>query len=198
MYHQAVLTALGFRAYTGWAVAVAVVEKDGRLQLIERRRIPLLPAGLPTEVYHAATRLGGEEARSLIQGAVEAAVAEAGAAVANLVGAVKPAGAGLVVKRGPPPDPPRHARMSHTGCHAAEGELYRYALLRGIEGAGLAAMLVPEAEMIELAYAVLGLGERDLNAALLELGKSLGPPWTEREKSAALAAWLALAGASQA
>jgi hypothetical protein len=82
--------------------------------------------------------------------------------------------------------------MSHTGCHASEGELYRFALLRGIEATGLEATLVPEAEMKEMAYAVLGVGERDLNAALLALGSSVGPPWTEREKGAALAAWLAL------
>jgi hypothetical protein len=79
--------------------------------------------------------------------------------------------------------------MSHTGCHAAEGELFRHALLRALETAGLAFSMTPEGEIEDQAFSMLGPG---ISQRLAALGASIGPPWTQREKSAALVAWLAL------
>ncbi|HXH20720.1 MAG TPA: hypothetical protein VNN10_01735 [Dehalococcoidia bacterium] len=192
-------TALGLRAFTGWAVAVAVkVEEGGLLRVVERERVGLLPPTLPAQVYHVAQRLGPREARQLIEDVAAEACSAAEAAIRDLAGRAGDglAAAGLIVKRGPPPHPPTHARMSHTGWHAAEGELYRYALLRGIEAAALNATLVPEVEARDLAAAALDLRMHELNVRLSAMGAGLGPPWTDREKMAALAGWLALVGAA--
>jgi hypothetical protein len=69
---------------------------------------------------------------------------------------------------------------SHALIHTAEGELFRDALVWAARECGLP---------------VTGVREKGLNAAALKrldaLGKALGPPWTQDQKYATLAALMA-------
>jgi len=191
---------LGLRAFTGWAVAITLGGDPHAPRVLDRRRLVLQAPELPGEVYHVARRLESDAATRLIAQAIEASEDAALQAVTALVADLRATGpvrlAGLVVGRGPPRTPPLHARMSHSGLHAAEGELYRYTLLQAAAKAGFEVSIVVEADLATMAETALGLSAADLNSQLKRMGAEIGPPWTQREKSAALAAWIALAGGS--
>ena len=55
---------------------------------------------------------------------------------------------------------------------------------------------VKERELLERASAMLGKSDMELQSCLQKMGRELGPPWTQDEKYATLAAWLALAASS--
>ncbi len=191
--------AIGLRAFTGWAVAVALQSDRTHPRVLDRRRLALLPPDLPAEVYHAAHGLADGAAASLIRRTIEASEHSGLDALRSFLDDLRTGGpvgrAGIVVKRGPPLEPPTHARMAHAGLHASEGELYRFTILRSAEKLGLRLALVPEAYLAEdAAAAILGVAATQLRVSLRDIGSSIGPPWTSREKSTTLAAWLALSG----
>jgi hypothetical protein len=55
---------------------------------------------------------------------------------------------------------------------------------------------VRERDLYAHGAAALELTPEELQSRLGELGRSVGPPWRQDEKMAALVAWLSLAGAS--
>ena len=69
---------------------------------------------------------------------------------------------------------------SHALIHTAEGEFFRDVLITAAESCNLPVTRVREREI------------SDLQREIAELRKSLGPPWTQDEKLASLAAWQAL------
>jgi hypothetical protein len=78
------------------------------------------------------------------------------------------AGAGLLLSSSRPlPGELARVRASHALIHGAEGEMYRDVLRDGCMA---------------------------VQSRLAALGKPLGPPWTQDEKLASLAAWLVLRG----
>jgi hypothetical protein len=86
---------------------------------------------------------------------------------------------------------------SHALIHTAEGELFRDALRRATERCGLSVTEVRERELYERATLQLGPSSDALRERMAGLGQSIGPPWRQDEKHAALAAWIALDGASR-
>ena len=85
---------------------------------------------------------------------------------------------------------------SHAAMHAAEGEMYRQALIHASETCGLPLRTVRERELYEHGAAALGIPVDELRGQVAELGRAMGPPWGQDQKGAALAAWLALAAFS--
>jgi hypothetical protein len=81
---------------------------------------------------------------------------------------------------------------SHALIHAADGELFRGALVHGGRRCRLTAFTITERELLGVASKTLRITEDDLMARLTALGKPFGPPWSQDEKFAALMAWLAL------
>jgi hypothetical protein len=101
--------------------------------------------------------------------------------------------AGVVLGSGRAPTSVAGAVASHAGKHAAEGELFRQALIEGCTACGLAVTGIRERELHERAAALLHFEPDELRARTTELGRPLGPPWTKDHKDAALVAWIALA-----
>jgi hypothetical protein len=188
--------AFGLRAFTGWAIAITLGGDARQPRILDRRRISLQAEEVPAQFYHVGANQDSAAAASLISKAIETSEAAAGEALAalslDLEPGTRPNRAGLVVGRAPPARPPGHARLSHAGLHWAEGEAYRWTLLRAAENAGLTVTIVAESDLAGSAAEALGLSAGELNTRLVSLGAEIGPPWTQREKSAALAAWLAM------
>jgi hypothetical protein len=81
---------------------------------------------------------------------------------------------------------------SHALIHTAEGEFYRNALVEAGEHCGLTVKGAKERELFEIGAAQLHLSIKQLERCIAELGRPIGPPWTQDQKYAALAAWLTL------
>src|SRR5262249_46704682 len=86
----------------------------------------------------------------------------------------------------------RSILASHALIHTAEGEFFRKALVEAGEHCGLPIVGVKERELFERASAHFRMPAGALERRIAELGRSIGPPWTQDQKYAALVAWLAL------
>jgi hypothetical protein len=81
---------------------------------------------------------------------------------------------------------------SHALIHAAEGELFREVLIDGAHACGLALTTLPDKTALDAAAQRLRIPRAQLDAQLVALGKSVGPPWGQHQKEAAAAALVAL------
>jgi hypothetical protein len=81
---------------------------------------------------------------------------------------------------------------SHALIHAADGELFREALLHASKRCGSETFTAKESELLERAVHALHLQPNELGRRLTDLGHPLGSPWSRDEKFAALVAWLSL------
>ena len=82
---------------------------------------------------------------------------------------------------------------SHALIHTAEGEFFRAVVRNACEEAGLRVSPLPERELDERARKIFGDKASQIKQRVSGLGKRLGPPWTQDEKLASLAAILVLA-----
>ena len=175
---------IGVVARTGSAVAVALSGTAGTPQFAGRREIELVPPGLVAQPYHAAAGLDLAAAGQLI-GQVESAAENAAAAGLRALAATRPPGpvraVAVVVKAVSVPGDLAGILRSHAWMHAAEGVLYRQAVLAGAAGCGW------------ITYAVEQSGLPTAEQAINALGRVAGRPWRRLEKDAARAALAFLA-----
>jgi hypothetical protein len=189
---------IGFRAHTGWAVAVALAGPPAAPVVVDRRRLDLTDPEVPRQAFHAAADLDAGAAEALVERATRTAETLAEQAVRGLVGELRSAGhqvagAGIVLGGGRRLGTLAQVLASHAAMHAAEGELYREVLVHAAAACGLPVTGVPERDLHDRATAALGVPAADLRRRVTELGRACGPPWAQDQKSAALVAWLALA-----
>jgi hypothetical protein len=104
---------------------------------------------------------------------------------------------GLVLASGRPLPELDKILASHALIHTADGELFREALLHASARCGLRDFRIKEKELLDRAGQVLRLKSANLMGRVTELGRSFGSPWSQDEKFATLAAWLALAAPSR-
>jgi len=192
------VVALGLRAHSGWAVLVALGGTSAAPVVVDRRRLALSDGSFPRQPYHAAENLSAAKAQALVSRSLETAQRLAHEA---LLSAVKDrraagqeiAGAGLLLGSGRPlPTELAAILQSHPLIHTAEGVMYREALRLGCERVGVAVQGLREREVDATACKRFELSPLALRARVTALGKPLGPPWSQDEKLASLAAWLVL------
>jgi hypothetical protein len=177
---------IGVVAKTGSAVAVALSGTAAAPRFRARRQIELVPAGLAAQPYHAAAGMDLAAAGGLISQAESAAERAAAAGLRAVAGAV-PASAvravAVVVKAVSMPGQLAGILRSHAWMHAAEGVLYRQAVLAAAAECGWTACAVEQS--------ALPAAEQALNA----LGQAAGRPWRRLEKDATRAALTLLTAA---
>ena len=193
-------TALGFRPHTGWSVAVAVSGTATAPQVVWRGRLELWRSTETAQVYHAVRSsrdldAAGERVRLAADATQRIAAEELGGLLAKLrADGYQPVAA--VIPLGGMPVPGSLARIlpSHSLLHAAEGELFRDALVAAAEHHRVMVLRAPPGDMVVRAARHLNWNQQSVLSTLAEMGRRVGPPWRRDEKDAALTAWLALAG----
>lgn len=83
--------------------------------------------------------------------------------------------------------------VSHALIHAAEGEFFRQAFREALEQLKIPITGIRERELKNCATAEFGKAAPEIQQRINAMGRSLGPPWTQDEKTAALAAAIVLA-----
>ncbi len=125
-------TALGFRAHSGWAAAVAVSGPPSAPEVVHRRRIEIADAEDPDakQPYHAAEGLDLGDAERLVRRCTQTSRRMARAAVGTLLAELRTAGHGVVgcgLLQGSGRALPDLAGIlaSHALIHTAEGQMFR-------------------------------------------------------------------------
>jgi len=194
------VAALGLRVHSGWAALVALAEPVAEPKVIGRNRIELVESGKRDylQPYHAAAELEFGEADAFIKRrftvSQSIAIQALGAPIERLRReGYRLARCGLLLSSGLPPADLRATLQSHALIHAAEGHFFREALLEACRHQQLTALMVRERDLYARAAQQLAISPEGLQCKAVDLGRSLGPPWTQDQKYAALVAWLALA-----
>ena len=192
--------ALGFRAHSGWAALVALTGTAAAPAVIVRRRLEIADPGIAgsKQPFHAAEPMPFEDAESYIRRCTDStrSLAEAAVrdAVAELSGmGLRVAGTSVLMGSGRPTGDLAKILSAHPLIHTAEGEFFRDALKHACESGGLKFWGPKERELVNHAAAVLRIPAAELERRATELGKSIGPPWTQDQKLSAIGAWLVLA-----
>ena len=191
--------ALGIKLHTGWAALVAVSGHPGKIQLLLRRRIELLPrdSSIPRFVYHEAAELPLAQATELVKRATKASASAAELAVKEALRELGSRGiqvdvCGVLSGSRSAPDDLSAILRSHPLIHAAEGALFQDAIVAACRSCGLTVVLAREREVWASVAAALRVAEPGLRKEVDALRKTLGPPWTADHKASTAIALLAL------
>ena len=190
---------LGFRVHSGWAVAVFLYGPLHSPIVIDRRRIQLVKTFSYTyrQPYHTAEKMPANEASKFVASVRAEATRLALSSLRSLQRDLAEqdyniARCALLLASGRALPQLKHILASHALIHTADGVLFRDALRAACGRFGLPLEAVREKELFEIASKSLGISSVALKRRIAEFGKSFGPPWTQDEKLAALAAWLSL------
>ena len=196
--------AIGFRAHSGWAVVVAVCVDRGAPVVLARQRVHLVETFTYEfrQPYHTAEKMPQGQAREFISRMRTESRRLANRAVQELESRTQEQGVkltrcGLLLASGRPLPVLEKILASHALIHTADGELFREALLRASARCGLRDFRIREKELLDRAENVLRLKSAALMRRVTGLGRPFGAPWSQDEKFATLAAWLALATPSK-
>jgi len=196
--------ALGFRAHSGWTALVAVRLEKGAPVVLVRRRVHLVETFSYEfrQPYHTAGKMQMGQARDFIERVRDEARFLANRAILAVQSDLQKQGiglksCGLLLASGRTLPTLDKILASHALIHTADGELFREALLHASARCGLGDFRIKEKELLDCAGKALRLKSDVLMKRVTELGKSFGSPWSQDEKFATLAAWLALRAPSK-
>lgn len=147
--------------------------------------------------YHAAAEMSLGEAEKFVTAALQSATDQAAASLRPLISRFEEQesglkGGGILLASGRKLPDVGSILRSHALIHAAEGELFRRALMQACEQWKIKLAGFPEREIMSTASERLKLEESAIRSQLSEMGQAVGRPWTQDEKLATLAAWLQL------
>jgi hypothetical protein len=192
------LAILGFRPHTGWAAAVALAHGDKAPVIVDRRRIVYEPDAQATRfLYHKAAEGPLRKAQALIDAARAAAQASAIHEINRLVADLAARKYRAIAAAIPAGNTKLPATLdeiltAHMRIHGAEGAFYRDVLADACRDSGLEVYRTPERGLWSVAARSLRINDGTLKERIREMGAAAGPPWSEDQKLATLAAWVHL------
>ena len=193
--------AVGVTEHGNSAVLVTVAT-DG--ELVDRRRIDLTDNELPTHPHHHegswavgryqnspwARAISLAEAIELVERVRESAARGARESLDALATAVPMPITSIAIRVCPRLPPTTEERIADNRAQTvADSVMYREALATAAEARGWSVYWYDRKRVFPDAAAVLGC--EDINALLLAMGRSIGPPWQAKHKLAAAAAFAA-------
>jgi len=192
--------ALGFRVHSGWTALVAVSLQKNSPSVLARQRVHLVEAFTYEfrQPYHTAEEMPLDKARDFVSRVLSEARRLAHRAILGLQSDLQTQGfalksCGLILASGKPLPTLEKILASHALIHTADGELFREAIVHASIRSGLAMCTVKERELLDRAGQAFRIKSAALLQRVTEMGRPLGAPWSQDEKFATLAAWLAMA-----
>jgi hypothetical protein len=192
--------AIGVRVHSGWGALVAVAGQNGAEEIIERRKVVIIDAKKQgvAQPYHyveemelpAAERHVSQcaiDSKHLAREALEHISSEL------LKRGYSLAGAAILLSSARPLPGLDEILTSHALIHTAEGEFFRQAFRHAFENLEVPVIGIRERELDECAQKAFGKLAAQIRKNINGMGRILGPPWTQDEKTAALAAAIVLA-----
>ena len=179
---------------------MAVSNSAGTVEVIDRRRVAITSPGIAgaNQPYHFTENLELPEAEKFLGNCFAVSKRLAMAAVQDVVSELRGrqycvVGSAVLLASGRPLPPLSKILASHALIHAAEGEFFREAFSKACEGLDLSVTGFRERNLDECFETTFGKAATRMWQQISTFGRSLGPPWTKDQKTAALAALLVLA-----
>ena len=192
--------ALGIRVHSGWGALVGISGERGAEEVIVRCRIDVTDPGMRGAIqpYHYVERFTLQKAEDHIAKCAAASHALALSGIWELGHQLEDrgyrvAGAAILLSSGRALPELSKILAAHPLIHTAEGEFFRAAFRNAFETAGIRVTGIPERELGQRIKAVFGAAAPRLEQRIVEMRRTLGPPWTTDQKTAALAATIVLA-----
>jgi hypothetical protein len=189
----------GFKAHSGWAALVAIGRSGKEYQVIDRRRIELVDKRelWAKQPYHAAEHMKADQARATVKRAVEMVHRVAEQQMRQALARAKESkyevmACAVLVPEPMPAWTTEEILAVHFRMHKAEGVLFPEALCRGAEQCKVPLVRIAEKGLEACAARHLSMLPGDIAETIAAIGKSAGPPWAKDQKTAALAAMIAL------
>ena len=187
--------AFGVRVHSGWAVLVCVSADPAAPEIVDRRRIVIIEQAMEgaKQRYHFAETLGLAEAERHLQKCAAVAQRLALQSIREMLDTVRTrdyhvVGCAMLLASGRALPSLQKILASHALIHTAEGEFFRKIIRGACEDCHVPVMGIRERELDEQAGAIFGKASARVRQHISELGKIVGSPWTQDEKTAALAA----------
>jgi len=192
--------AIGVRVHSGWGALIAVAGQSGAEEIIERRKVVIIDAKKQgvSQPYHYVEKMELPAAeRHVSQCAIDSKhlAREALEHISSelLKRGYSLAGAAILLSSARPLPDLDQILASHALIHTAEGEFFRQAFRHAFENLEVPVIGIRERELDERAQKAFGKPAGQIRQNINGMGRILGPPWTQDEKSAALAAAIMLA-----
>ncbi len=179
---------IGIVDHAGWAIAVTITPEG---ELLDRRRIELIEAGLPTMPYHhEAQKLPLTDATALVKRVRLSVERMARASLDELAKTVSTPIEGVALRNCPPlPDTIAERIANYRAMCVADWVVYRQAIANAAQERAWRVYWYDATSVIEKAAMVRrGPPFDDL---LLRAGKAAGAPWQKDHRVAMAAALLA-------
>jgi hypothetical protein len=190
------IACIGLRARTARAIVVVVSGAGSSPHAVNRAEIVLGTLHTPAlfQPYHEVMELPWEQAVVATREAERMLEAIAAQRLQALLHDLRDAGLEIasVAIVGAPDRNPQAIGNPHIRAHSAEGMLFRHVWQVAAEAVGVPFAAFPENGFASYAAGRLGLSPGAVRSQLAKFGQALGRPWRADEKTAALAAWLAL------
>jgi len=187
---------VGVADHAGWAI-VMTATRDGAV--LDRRRIELVDAGLPTLPYHHdAQKLPVDQASALIDRVRVSAEEHARRALDALTRDVALPIFGIAIRECPPLPPTIPERLAnYRAQNVADTVMYRRALAEAAAALGWMVHWYTTKKVFDRAGAALGV--TDIETHFSTIHRAMGRPWRQDHKialAAAIAASSTLFGSS--
>jgi hypothetical protein len=185
--------------HAGWAHLVCVAAPGNMPAVVERRRVTLIDAGLPTLPYHhESISMREDEANAQIARVRRSIAGCTSRALHGVLTDLTPAYPVVALAiREPPfaelPETVAAVRQSYRLQCAADGMMYQLALCRAARDLGLDVHLCRRGEETARAAARLEVHPDDMESFVSGTGRPSGPPWTQEHRRAYAAGIAALA-----
>jgi len=191
--------AIGLRAHSGWAALVALAGTRRAPEVVSRSRIEMADPAIrgSKQPYHEAEEMELRDAARYLARCERASLRLARAGLAGALEDLaerghRPEACGILLAAGAPLPELASILASHARIHTADGEHFRNALAAAARERGLEVVRVRERDAAAAVASELRLAAEDLVRRVQDMRGTLGPPWTQDQKLATLAAWHAM------
>ncbi len=192
---------IGIRAHSGWGAAIAVGRRLNGPEILDRRRISVVDghARGAKQPYHFARELPLRDAETHLANCAKTARELAGRELKSIVDTVsgrgyRVVGCAILASSGRALPGLEAILASHPLIHTAEGEFFRNVFANACADMGIPVTRIRERQLVESAVSALAVPAAKIAKRLTDIGREIGPPWTQDQKNAALAGWLMLSG----
>jgi len=185
--------------HAGWAHVVCVATTGRVPTVVERRRVTLIDAGLPTLPYHHESLAMREDEANALIARVRRSIAKCTArALRGIITDLAPAYSVLALAIREPtfpglPDTVAVVRQSYRLQCAADGVMYQLAMCRAARDLGLEVDQCRRGEESARAAARLEISAHHIESFVSGAGRPPGAPWTQEHRRAFAAGIAALA-----